>query len=76
MTAIFTDIKGFSTISEQLDPADLVNLLNLYLTDMSNIVLEQRGTIDKYEETRSSRSSARPSTWKNTRPSPAVPPYG
>lgn len=49
MTAIFTDIKGFSTISEQLDPADLVNLLNLYLTDMSNIVLEQRGTIDKYE---------------------------
>ncbi|MDR2258106.1 MAG: CHASE2 domain-containing protein [Treponema sp.] len=49
MTAIFTDIRGFSTISEQLDPADLVNLLNLYLTEMSNIVLENRGTIDKYE---------------------------
>jgi adenylate cyclase len=49
MTAIFTDIRGFSTISEQLDPADLVNLLNLYLTGMSNIVLEHRGTIDKYE---------------------------
>ncbi len=49
MTAIFTDIKGFSTISEQLDPTDLVNLLNLYLTAMSNIVLEHRGTIDKYE---------------------------
>ncbi|HNY21777.1 MAG TPA: CHASE2 domain-containing protein [Treponemataceae bacterium] len=49
MTAIFTDIRGFSTISEQLDPADLVNLLNMYLTEMSNIVLENRGTIDKYE---------------------------
>jgi len=49
MTAIFTDIRGFSTISEQLDPADLVNLLNQYLTGMSNIVLENRGTIDKYE---------------------------
>ena len=49
MTAIFTDIRGFSTISESLDPADLVKLLNLYLTDMSNIVMEHRGTIDKYE---------------------------
>jgi adenylate cyclase len=49
MTAIFTDIRGFSTISEQLDPADLVNLLNQYLTSMSNIILENRGTIDKYE---------------------------
>ncbi|MDR1240225.1 MAG: CHASE2 domain-containing protein [Treponema sp.] len=49
MTAIFTDIRGFSTISEQLDPADLVNLLNLYLTEMSSIVMENGGTIDKYE---------------------------
>ncbi|MDR2029072.1 MAG: CHASE2 domain-containing protein [Treponema sp.] len=49
MTAIFTDIQGFSTIAEGLDPADLVNLLNRYLTTMSNIVLENRGTIDKYE---------------------------
>ncbi len=49
MTAIFTDIRGFSTISEQLDPADLVKLLNIYLTAMSDIVLENQGTIDKYE---------------------------
>ena len=49
MTAIFTDIRGFSTISENLDPSDLVNLLNQYLTGMSNIVLDNRGTIDKYE---------------------------
>lgn len=49
LTAIFTDIKGFSTISEQLDPRDLVSLLNEYLTGMSDIILENYGTIDKYE---------------------------
>jgi adenylate cyclase len=49
MTAIFTDIQGFSTISEQLDPAHLVRLLNRYLSAMSNIIMENLGTIDKYE---------------------------
>ncbi|GHT98755.1 adenylate/guanylate cyclase domain-containing protein [Spirochaetia bacterium] len=50
MTAIFTDIRSFSTISEALgDPAKLVELLNYYLTRMSNIILENQGTIDKYE---------------------------
>ncbi|MCL2758959.1 MAG: CHASE2 domain-containing protein [Treponema sp.] len=49
MTAMFTDIQGFSTISEQLDPVHLVRLLNRYLTLMSNIVMENVGTIDKYE---------------------------
>jgi len=48
MTAIFTDIQGFSAISEQLDPAHLVRLLNKYLTEMSNIIMEHFGTIDKY----------------------------
>jgi class 3 adenylate cyclase/CHASE2 domain-containing sensor protein len=50
MTAIFTDVRSFSTISEALgDPTKLVELLNYYLTRMSNIVLENSGTIDKYE---------------------------
>jgi len=50
MTAIFTDIRAFSTFSEALgDPAKLVELLNFYLTRMSNIVLDNQGTIDKYE---------------------------
>lgn len=49
MTALFTDIRGFSTISEGLDPVELVNLLNKYLTNMSDIILQHRGTIDKYE---------------------------
>jgi adenylate cyclase len=49
MTAIFTDVRGFSTISEKLSAPALVELLNMYLTEMSNIVLENQGTIDKYE---------------------------
>ncbi|MCL2043567.1 MAG: adenylate/guanylate cyclase domain-containing protein [Treponema sp.] len=50
MTAIFTDIRGFSTFSEALgDPEKLVELLNFYLTRMSNIILRNEGTIDKYE---------------------------
>ena len=48
MTAIFSDIRGFSTISEQIDPSQLVKLLNRYLTALSNIVMENLGTIDKY----------------------------
>ncbi|MDR2786178.1 MAG: adenylate/guanylate cyclase domain-containing protein, partial [Treponema sp.] len=49
MTAVFTDIQGFSSISEKLDPTELVRLLNRYLTTMSNIIMENLGTIDKYE---------------------------
>ena len=50
MTAIFTDVRAFSTISEALgDPQKLVELLNHYLTRMSDIILENQGTIDKYE---------------------------
>ncbi|MDR2376829.1 MAG: adenylate/guanylate cyclase domain-containing protein [Treponema sp.] len=49
MSAIFTDIQSFSTISEQLDPEQLVQMLNRYLTVMSDIIMENMGTIDKYE---------------------------
>jgi len=49
MTAIFTDVRAFSTFSEALgDPTKLVELLNFYLTKMSNIILDNQGTIDKY----------------------------
>ncbi len=49
LSAIFTDIQGFSSISEKLDPTELVHLLNAYLTAMSDVILDMRGTIDKYE---------------------------
>ncbi|MDR1059488.1 MAG: response regulator, partial [Treponema sp.] len=48
MTAVFTDIQRFATIAEQIEPARLVSLLNLYLSAMSNIITENLGTIDKY----------------------------
>jgi adenylate cyclase len=49
MTAIFTDVMSFTSISEKLDPEDLVSLLNRYLSAMSDVILSEKGTIDKYE---------------------------
>ncbi len=49
MTAIFTDIQKFSGISEILSASELVALLNYYLTKMSDIIMDERGTVDKYE---------------------------
>ena len=48
LTCFFSDIAGFTTISEKLQPEELVSLLNEYLSRMSNIIMENRGTIDKY----------------------------
>ena len=49
MTVIFTDVAGFTSISENLSPTELVELLNEYLTAMSEIVFAHNGIIDKYE---------------------------
>ncbi len=48
ISVMFTDIRGFTTISEQLPPADLIHLMNDFLTPMSDLVMSNRGTIDKY----------------------------
>jgi adenylate cyclase len=47
-SVFFSDVAGFTTISEQLEPEKLVHLLNAYLTDMTNIIFENDGMIDKY----------------------------
>ena len=47
-TAFFTDIQSFSTFSEKLSATDLVELLNDYLTEMTDILLANKGTLDKY----------------------------
>ena len=47
-TALFTDIQSFSRFSEKLPPTELVELLNEYLTEMTNILLDNNGTLDKY----------------------------
>jgi len=49
MTVIFSDVAGFTTISENLTPTELVELLNEYLTAMSDIIFKYNGIIDKYE---------------------------
>jgi adenylate cyclase len=48
ITVFFSDIRGFTTISEKLSPEELVKLLNEYLTAMTNIVLKNNGVVDKY----------------------------
>ena len=48
MTALFTDIRSFSTFSEKVTPTKLVRVLNEYLGAMSDCILAQDGTIDKY----------------------------
>jgi len=48
ITVMFSDIRGFTTISEKLDAQELALFLNQYLSDMTKIVFERRGTLDKY----------------------------
>ncbi len=48
LTVFFSDIAGFTTISEQLPPERLVELLNRYLSAMTDIVLKHRGNVNKY----------------------------
>ena len=48
ITIMFSDIRGFTTISEKLDAQDLALFLNQYLSDMTRLVFEHQGTLDKY----------------------------
>ena len=48
LTVMFTDIRSFTTISENLSPEELIHLMNDFLTPMSDLVMGNRGTIDKY----------------------------
>jgi adenylate cyclase len=48
LSIFFSDIQKFSTFSEKLDPPTLIALLNDFLSDMTDIILEEGGTLDKY----------------------------
>jgi adenylate cyclase len=48
LSVLFSDIRGFTTIAEGMTPEDLVQLLNEYLTVMTDIVFKYEGTLDKY----------------------------
>jgi adenylate cyclase len=48
MTVLFSDVRGFTTISEGLDPKELSRLMNEFLTPLTQVIYRHRGTIDKY----------------------------
>jgi len=48
MTILFSDVRGFTSISEGLDPKDLTLLMHEFLTPLSRVLYKHRGTIDKY----------------------------
>lgn len=48
VTVFFSDIRGFTTLSEGLSPQELVALINRYLSRMTDIIMDNRGTVDKY----------------------------
>jgi adenylate cyclase len=48
LSVFFSDVAGFTSISEQLDPETLVELLNKYLSAMTDIILRHRGNVNKY----------------------------
>ena len=48
MTVLFTDVRGFTSISEGLDPKALSEFMNAFLTPLTEVIYRNRGTIDKY----------------------------
>ena len=48
MTVLFSDVRGFTTLSEGLNPKELSRLMNEFLTSLTSIIHQNRGTIDKY----------------------------
>ena len=49
LSIFFSDLQGFTSISETLDPVQLTTLLNAFLTEMTDIIMDEGGTLDKYE---------------------------
>lgn len=48
LSVLFSDVRGFTSISEKMTASELAQFMNDYLTPMTEIVIEERGTIDKY----------------------------
>lgn len=48
LTVLFADIRGFTSLSDNQDPEDIVSMLNLHFTMMTDIIVKHKGTLDKY----------------------------
>jgi len=48
VTILFSDVRGFTSMSEKMEPEEVVSILNKYLSRMTDIVFENHGTLDKY----------------------------
>lgn len=48
VTVLFADIRNFTSIAEQMEPHEVVSLLNTYLGEMTHVVFRYDGTVDKY----------------------------
>ncbi len=48
VTLMFTDLRGFTTLSEKLEPQNVVGVLNRYFTPMTSLIQETKGTVDKF----------------------------
>ena len=48
LTVLFSDVRGFTSISEQLQPEELAQFMNMYLTAMTMVIRRHGGTLDKY----------------------------
>lgn len=48
MSVLFSDVRGFTTISEGMEPRELSRLMNEFLTPLTQVIYEHRGTVDKY----------------------------
>ncbi len=48
VTVLFADVRGFTRMSEKMEPQEVVELLNEYFTEMTDLVFENGGTLDKY----------------------------
>lgn len=48
LTMLFSDIRGFTSVSETVSPEALIRILNVYLGEMTNLVFEEEGVLDKY----------------------------
>jgi len=48
VTVLFADIKGFTALSEKMEPEKVVEMLNIFFTEMVELVFQHQGTLDKY----------------------------